>query len=173
MKPILWARLDIIARCFTPFGLTVLLVLINVLPLHVPGLSSVMPLFPLISIYLWAVHHPNLMPAYAVFLIGFLQDTLIGTPIGLHILTYLMVYGTVVWQRRFLAEKPFVVIWVGFSLAAAGATIVSWLLISLYYVEFFQPEALAYQYLLSLGAFPLLSWFVLRWQLAFLSEIGP
>ena len=91
MKPVLWARLDIIARCFTPFGLTVLLVLINVLPLHMPGLSSVMPLFPLISIYLWAVHHPDLMPAYAVFLIGFLQDTLIGTPIGLHILIYLMV----------------------------------------------------------------------------------
>jgi rod shape-determining protein MreD len=173
MKPVLWARLDIIARCFTPFGLTVLLVLINVLPLHMPGLSSVMPLFPLISIYLWAVHHPDLMPAYAVFLIGFLQDTLIGTPIGLHILIYLMVYGTVAWQRRFLAEKPFVVIWVGFSLAAAGAAIASWLLISLYYLEIFQPEALAYQYFLSLGAFPLLSWFVLRWQRAFLSEIGP
>jgi rod shape-determining protein MreD len=172
MKPAFWARLDIIARCFTPFGLTVLLVLINVLPLQVPSLSRVMPLFPLMSIYIWAVHHPNLMPAYAIFLIGFLQDTLLGTPIGLHILTYLMAYGTVVWQRRFLAGKTFSVIWVGFSLVAAGATVANWLLISLFYVEFIQPEALAYQYLISLGVFPLLSWFFMRWQFVFLSEIG-
>ena len=94
-----------------------------------------------------------------------------GTPIGIHILTYLMVYGTVVWQRRFLAGKSFTVIWVGFALAAAAAAVVSWLLISLYYVVFIPPEALAYQYLLSLGAFPLLSWFFMRWQLSFLAEI--
>ena len=173
MKLVLWTRLDIIARCLTPFGLTVLLVLINVLPLQVPGLSRVMPLFPLMSIYLWAVHHPGLMPAYAVFLIGFLQDTLIGTPIGLHILTYLMVYGTIVWQRRFLAGKPFAVIWFGFALVAAGATVASWSLISLYYLEVIHPEALVFQYFLSLGAFPLISWFVVRWHVAFLSEIGP
>ena len=77
MKPVLWSRLDIIARSITPFGLTILLVLINVLPLQVPGLSRVMPLFPLMSIYLWAIHQPELMPSYAVFLVGFLQDTLI------------------------------------------------------------------------------------------------
>ena len=172
MKLVLWTRLDIIARCLTPFGLTVLLVLINILPLQVPGLSRVMPLFPLMSIYLWAVHHPDLMPSYAVFLIGFLQDTLIGTPIGLHILIYLMVYGTIVWQRRFLAGKPFAVIWFGFALVAAGATVASWSLISLYYLEVIHPEALVFQYFLSLGAFPLLSWFFMRWNLAFLSEIG-
>lgn len=172
MKPVFWSRLDIIARCITPFGLTVLLVLINILPLQILGLSTVMPLLPLMSIYLWAVHHPNLMPAYAVFLIGFLQDTLIGTPIGLHITTYLMVYGIVIWQRRFLVGKPFAVIWVGFSLVAAGATIANWLLVSLYYLVVIQPEALAFQYLLSLGAFPLLAWFFMRWQITCLSEIG-
>ena len=172
MKPALWSRLDIIARCVTPFGLTILLVLINVLPLQVPGLSRVMPLFPLMSIYIWTIHHPKLMPAYAVFLVGFLQDTLIGTPIGLHIITYLIVYGIVVWQRRFLAGKPFAVIWVGFSLVAAGATAANWFLVSLFYLTFIQPEALAYQYFLSLGSFPLLSWFFMRWQLAFLSELG-
>ena len=172
MKPALWSRLDIIARCITPFGLTVLLVLINVLPMQVPGLSRVMPLFPLMSIYIWAVHQPKLMPAYAVFLIGFLQDTLIGTPIGLHIFTYLVIYGTVVWQRRFLAGKPFSVIWVGFSLVAAGATIANWVILSLFYLVTIQAESLAFQYLLSLGAFPILSWFFMRWQLAFLAELG-
>ena len=172
MKPALWSRLDIIARRVTPFGLTVLLVLFNILPMQIPGLSRVMPLFPLMSIYIWAVHRPGLLPAYAVFLIGFLQDTLIGTPIGLHIVTYLLVYGTVVWQRRFLAGKPFAVIWVGFSLVAAGATIANWIVLSLFYLEAIQIDSLVFQYLLSLGVFPILSWFFMRWQFAFLTDLG-
>lgn len=172
MKPALWSRLDIIARCITPFGLTILLVLINVLPMQVPGLSRIMPLFPLMSIYIWTVHHPRLMPTYAVFLVGFLQDTLVGTPIGLHIVTYLMVYGLVVWQRRFLVGKPFAVIWVGFSLVAAGATIANWVMLSLFYLMTIKGESLAFQYLLSIGTFPVLSWFFMRWQIVFLAELG-
>ena len=172
MKSISWSRLDIIARSLTPFGFTLLLVMINVLPLQLPGMSRVMPLLPLMSIYSWAVHRPDLMPAYGVFVIGLFQDILIGTPIGIHVLTYLLVYGTVVWQRRFLAGHSFAVIWVGFLLIAAGASLISWVLISLYYFVFIQPEALVYQYLLSAGGFPLLSWLFMRWQLAFLSEIG-
>ena len=51
MKPVFWSRLDTTARRLTPFGLTVLLVLINVLPLQMPGFARVMPLLPLMSIY--------------------------------------------------------------------------------------------------------------------------
>jgi|TARA_B100001964_G_C14243808_1_gene606406 rod shape-determining protein MreD len=171
MKPVFWSRLDTTARRLTPFSLTVLLVLINVLPLQIPGFARVMPLLPLMSIYLWAVHHPNLMPAYAVFVIGLLQDTLTGTPLGVYVLTYLIVYGTVVWQRRFLVGKSFAVIWVGFSLVGAGAMIIGWVLISSYHTVFASPDAMAFQYLLSLGVFPLLSWLFMRWQQAFLSHL--
>ncbi|MBL6932848.1 MAG: rod shape-determining protein MreD [Rhodospirillales bacterium] len=171
MKPVFWSRLDTTARRLTPFGLTVLLVLINVLPLQMPGFARVMPLLPLMSIYLWAVHHPNLMPAYAVFLIGLLQDTLTGTPLGVNVMAYLIVYGTVVWQRRFLVGKSFAVIWVGFSLVGAGAMVITWLLISSYHSVLASPDAMAFQYLLSLGVFPLLSWLFMRWQQAFLSHL--
>lgn len=171
MKPVFWSRLDSTARSLTPFGLTILLVLINVLPLQMLGLARVMPLLPLMSVYLWAVHHPHLMPAYAVFVIGLLQDTLTGMPLGINVLTYLIVYGTVVWQRRFLVGKSFAVIWVGFSIVAAGAMVISWVLVSSYHSVLAEPDAIAFQYLLSIGIFPLLSWFVMRWQQAFLSHL--
>jgi len=171
MKPIFWSRLDITARRLTPFGLTVLLVLINVLPLHVPGFARVMPMLPLMSIYLWAVHNPNLMPAYAVFVIGLLQDILTGTPLGVNVLIYLFVYGAVIWQRRFLAGKSFAVIWVGFTLVGAGAVVVGWAVISIYYTILAEPNAMAFQYLLSLGIFPLMAWVFMRWQRAFLGQV--
>jgi len=171
MKPVFWSRLDLAARRFTPFGLTILLVLINALPLQVPGLVRVMPLLPLMSIYLWVVHHPNLMPMYAVFLVGILQDVLSGVPLGVYGLTYLIVYATVIWQRRFLAGKSFAVIWVGFTLVAAGAGAVGWVLVSAYHAVLIEPGAIAFQYLMSLGVFPLLAWVFMRWQRAFLSQV--
>ena len=171
MKPVFWSRLDLAARRFTPFGLTVLLVLLNTLPLKVPGLTQVMPLLPLMSIYLWAVHQPDLMPLYAVFLVGILQDTLSGVPLGVYGLTNLIVYATILWQRRFLAGKPFVVIWVGFTVVAAGAVIIGWILISSLNTTLIEPGAMAFQYLISLGVFPLLAWLFMRWQRAFLDHV--
>ena len=171
MKPVLWSRLDTMARCLMPFGLTVLLVLISVLPLPILGFTRVMPLLPLMSIYLMAVYHPNLMPVYAVFLIGLLQDILTGIPMGIHALTYLVAYGTVVWQRRFLVGKSFAVIWVGFSLVGGGGVVMGWGLMSSYHGVLLNPDAILLQYALSLGLFPVLSWLFVRWQQPFLGNL--
>ncbi len=170
MKPVLWHRLDLMARSLTPFGLTLVLVLFNVLPLHIPDLSRVMPLLPLMAIYHWAVHRPNLMPAYAVFAIGLLQDTLTGAPLGVNVLSYLIVYGVVVSQRRFLVGKSFAIIWLGFAMVAASAAMVGWLLVSSFYGTVVESSALFLQYLLSLGIFPMLAWLFMRWQRAFLRQ---
>ena len=170
MKSAFWHPLDLMARRLTPFGLTLSLVLFNVLPLHIPDLSRVMPLLPLMSIYHWAVHRPNLMPAYAVFAIGLLQDTLTGAPLGVNVLSYLVVYGVVVSQRRFLVGKSFAIIWLGFAVVAASAAMVGWLLVSSFHATIVESSALFLQYLLSLGIFPLLAWTFMRWQQAFLRQ---
>jgi len=170
MKPVIWQRLDTLARKMTPFGLTVVLVILSVLPLHVPGLARVMPLLPLMAIYHWAVNRPQLMPAYVVFSIGLLQDILTGVPLGADALVFLGVYGVVIGQRRFLVGKSFAVVWLGFSLVAAGACGANWLLVSIFNVTIVDAEALFFQYLLSLGIFPMLTWFFMRWQRAFLSQ---
>ncbi|HER26443.1 MAG TPA: rod shape-determining protein MreD [Rhodospirillales bacterium] len=159
------------ARKMTPFGLTVALIMLNVLPLHIPGLARVMPLLPLMAVYHWAINRPELMPAYVVFAVGLLQDTLTGAPLGISALVFLGVYGVIVGQRRFLYGKSFAVVWLGFSLVAGGASVAHWLLISFYYVAIIDGDALFFQYLLSLGIFPLVTWIFMRWQRAFLASI--
>lgn len=168
MKPTLWHRLDNIARRWTPFLLTLALVLIGLLPLHIPGFARVVPMLPLIAVYHWAVYRPEWLPVQAVFLIGLLQDILSGAPLGVNALVYLIVYGVVVSQDRFFVGKSFLIVWVGFALVAAGAEAVSWLLISLYNVTVIEPQAAAYQYLMTLGSFPLIAWLFMRWQRAVL-----
>ncbi len=171
MKTVFWQRLDTLARKMTPFGLTVALVMLNVMPLHVPGMARVMPLLPLMAVYHWAVNRPQLMPAYVVFFIGLLQDTLTGAPLGVSAVVFLGVYGIIVGQRRFLVGKSFAVVWLGFALVAAGASAANWSIISIFHVTIVDGDALFFQYLLSLGIFPMLTWFFMRWQRVFLGQI--
>ncbi len=170
MKRSFWVQLDSWARNMTPFGLTLIMVIVSMVPTHVPEYARVVPLLSLMAIYHWAVFRPELLPAFAVFVIGLLQDILSGTPVGVHALVFLIVYGLILSQRRFLAGKSFAVVWLGFSLVASGAAVLSWILVSAYNVVLVDPRPVFFQYLMTLGTFPLLGWFLLRWQNAILEH---
>ena len=73
MKQTFWHQLDTMARQSTPFMLTLVLVIFIQLPLYIPEFAHIMPLLPLMAIYHWAIYRSELLPAYAVFLIGLLQ----------------------------------------------------------------------------------------------------
>jgi rod shape-determining protein MreD len=164
MKTSIWYRLDILTRLLTPFLLTLALVVLNLVPLEIPRFSRVVPLLPLIAIYHWAVYRSELLPAYAVFMIGLLQDIFSGAPIGVYTLVFLLVYGMVIWQHRFLTGKSFAIIWIGFAIVAAGAFVLAWALISLWSFSLLEIRAAFFQYLLTVATFPSLAWVFMRWQ---------
>jgi rod shape-determining protein MreD len=168
MKPTFWQRLDLLARNLTPFALTLLLLVIGLVPLHLPGFSRVAPMLALAAVYHWSIYRPDLLPASAVFVLGVLQDLLAGAPVGLHAVIFLAVFGLVASQRRFLVRKPFVLVWLGFALVGIGATLGTWLLLMAYHWTLVSPRPAAYQYLLTVGLYPALAWLFLRWQQAFL-----
>jgi rod shape-determining protein MreD len=168
MKPTVWQRLDIIARKLTPFALTLALIVLSVVPTHLPGFARVAPMLAVMAIYHWTLYRPELLPAAALFFLGLLQDSLSGTPLGVNVLVFLTVYGVVLSQRRFFAGKSFLITWLGFALVAAGAAAESWLLVSAFHVTLLEPTAVFYGYILTAGFFPVLAWIFIRWQQAFL-----
>lgn len=171
MRLTVWNRVDVFARQLTPFALALLLVLASMVPIPVPGLMAVTPLLTLLAVYHWAVARPELMPAYAVFLIGLVQDLLSATPIGLNASVLLVVYGIVIWQHRFLAGKSFGIVWLGFALVSLGAVVLGWTLASLYHGVALPVRVMAVQYAVTLGLYPLFAWAFLRWQRAFLAQL--
>jgi rod shape-determining protein MreD len=171
MRLTVWQRIDVLARQLTPFGLTLTLAIVALLPIPVPGVSAVTPLLTVMAVYHWSVARPELLPAHAVFLIGLAQDMLSASPVGLNAMVLLAVYGIVVWQHRFLTGKSFGIVWLGYAVVSAGATLLAWLLAALYFGEAMPVVALAIQYLVSLGLYPLLGWALLHWQRAFLAQV--
>jgi len=168
MKPSFWHRVDRFARDLTPFALTLMLLVINAIPFHIPGFAQVAPLLPLIGIYFWAVYRPDLMPAAAVFLIGILHDFLSGLPVGVSALIFLVVLGAALAQRSFFFGKSFIIVWLGFMMVEGGALTLEWFLLSIFVGDLVHARSAIYQFGLTAAVFPFLAWLFTRWQLAFL-----
>ena len=100
MKAGIWPQLEQAARNCTPVLLTLGLVVLNVVPVPVPGYLPVTPMLTLISVFYWSIYRPDLFPLAATFGVGIVQDILCGTPVGMSALVLLLVQGFVVNQRR-------------------------------------------------------------------------
>ena len=170
MNSSIWRRIDLLARQVTPSFLTLILVVISVVPMRILDFTTVFPLLPLISIYHWAIFRPNLLPIYAVFLIGILQDILTGSPIGVNALVFLLVYGAVLSQNVFFTGRSFFVLWIGFALISAGASAMNWLAISILNFTIIDAQIVILQYFLTLGFYPAAAWFFLLLQSTFLGQ---
>ena len=170
MKRTFGQRLDLFTRHSMPALFTMILVVINMVPLHIPGIARIMPVLPLIAVYHWAVYRPTLLPAPVVFAIGLLHDVLSGAPLGVNALVYLGVYGIVIFQQRFFTGKSFLVVWLGFALISFVATVVAWMLVSFLSSALVEPNAAVFQFALNVGFFPLIAWIFLRYQRVFLSN---
>jgi rod shape-determining protein MreD len=163
----LWHRLDVVARSISPFFVTLLLVLLGLVPLRIADLSPIVPALALIGVFFWSVHRPDLMPIWAVFLIGFFQDLLTGSVLGPGIVGLLVAHALVVWRHRFFLAASFAVIWFAFMVVAAVALTVTWLLTSIAMVVYVDPAALFFQYLVTIAFYPCLAWAFLRGQRLF------
>ena len=159
MKHSVWQRLDFFARNILPFTFTILLITLGMVPLRLQDMAPVVPLLSLIAVYFWSVYRPDLMPEWAVFLIGLFQDLLSGSIVGVGAFTLLMVHLVVKTQRRTFIGASFMAVWMIFVLVALGAQTLSWLLNCALHGLLIDPEPALFQGALTLAVYPVLAWF--------------
>lgn len=157
MKESSWHNVDIAARNATPSLLTLALAILGQLPFSPPGHAAVTPYFVLMAVYYWGLHRPDLLPGLAVFMLGLLQDALSGEPFGVNAFVLVAAYWFVVSQQRFFKGKHFVVVWWGFAITALMAAVLRWLLVSALMGSLLAPWVLAFEYLLTVALYPVLT----------------
>lgn len=136
--------------------------------LRLPGFSPIVPSFGLIAVYYWAIHRPGLMPSWAVFLIGLIQDLLGGGPLGVTVMVLLLMCAVIAAQRRFLVTGSFVLVWAVFLPMAAAVFTVSWLLHGLLMGTLSDVRPAVFQYLTTVAVYPCCAWLFARAQRALL-----
>ncbi|MEX2643100.1 MAG: rod shape-determining protein MreD [Acetobacterales bacterium] len=162
MTTTFWRRADLLASAVTPFCVTLLLILSGLVHSRVPELASVAPVLPLAAIYFWSVYRPGLMPYLAVFALGIMFDLLSGVPLGLNAVVFMLVRLITVSQRRFLVGKPFLMVWWGYMMIAAGAAFAAWVLSSVATGRLLPTLPPVFQLLLTVGVYPLVSWLLVK-----------
>ncbi len=104
-----------------PGVLTLLLVLMGAVPIGAPLLGPVLPAFGLVAVFVFSIYRPDLMPHWLAFLVGLVQDLVIGGPLGLNALLLLSVQGLCSSQRRFSCRQTVLAGLAGFlARVAAG-----------------------------------------------------
>src|SRR6266511_3105701 len=155
MKPSIWRRLDILARHLLPCASTLAMLIVGVVPLRIPTFASVAPSMSLIAVFYWSLYRPDLMPAWAAFVLGLLQDIFVGLPLGVSACVLIAVHAAVGTQRRFFVGKSFGVVWLGYAVMASAALALSWVLTCVYHGALLAPSAAVFQTLITIGVFPI------------------
>ena len=99
---------------FVPTTVGFFSVIIGALPFGAIGGLPLAPLFPLAAIFFFVLTRPAQMTPVSVFMIGFLQDLLTGSPAGLWALVYLIAYGVTAALRVLFVGRSAGSVWPGF-----------------------------------------------------------
>lgn len=149
-------RLELSSRLLAPGIVTLFLVLFMVAPRQITGSVEFMPLFALMSIYYWGIFRPDVMPYWFVFIVGLLQDTLLGQPLGISSLLYLLFRWMVPRQRRLFTRQVFGALWLGFVLITATIFLLKWTCLTLFFGRPMGLQPAAMQWVITVGLYPFL-----------------
>lgn len=97
-----------------------------VITLPVPLAWHAMPHLPMVLVLLWASVQPRLMPAWLAFLLGLAVDALVGAPVGLNGLLFLLLVVAVRIGENRPEGQGFALDWLGGALLIVAAFLLSW-----------------------------------------------
>jgi rod shape-determining protein MreD len=153
-----------------PIATLVLAVLLPLEPLYLPGSITLTPAFPLMVIYYWTLNLPDLLPPLALFAIGLTCDFLSGGLPGETPLLFLLSRTAVLRCRRRFFNRPFPLIWVGFTALTVVALLGVWLLNSLLTFQFAGFNQTVFRAALTSSLFPISSFLLSRAQQALIGR---
>jgi rod shape-determining protein MreD len=93
------------------------------------------PLLALMPVYFWSLVRPDLMPPWAAFALGLLQDLLSGMPPGVWAASFVASYALIDRQRDTFAGLSGWAAILGFGIVALVANICAFLLVAFYFMR--------------------------------------
>ena len=151
-------------RQTVPVVIMLLLALIGSMPLGAFHTFEIFPMLNIIVVFYWTVYRPDLVPPVILFLIGLIDDVVMGTPLGLMASVFVLLYGVTLTQRQFFIGKPFYVTWLGFSIISAFCICLIWVLVALFAGRLGVLITPFIKYTVTLLSFPSAAWLLVRIQ---------
>src|SRR5258706_2441650 len=119
-----------------PVVLTLLLVMLANMPVSFTGGVLPAPVLALAAVYFWVLVRPDLMPPFAVLMIGLMEDLLSGGPPGLWAAGFLAAYALTDRQRETFAGLAGAGTLPGFAGAVPLAGATAYVVATMIYLRF-------------------------------------
>jgi rod shape-determining protein MreD len=155
-------RLDIAARHAFPASCTMLLMLLVLTPVGIADQAMLLPAVTFACVFFWSLFRPAAMPPPVVFAIGVLFDLLGYLPIGVGVLTLLIVHGVALYLRPLLTRLGFLPVWLAFGAIAIGASALDWALTALITFRLLPLAPAVFEAVLTAALYPALAVLFIR-----------
>jgi len=150
-------KIKISLQKLLPFFLSLFFIFVNYMPSNI-GIGTILrPDVGVICVFYWVLYRSDLFNMFMVFFLGLIGDLLSLAPFGADVITYLTVYVITSNMMTFFYNKPFIVVWYGFSFVFIIAEFVKWFIVSVYYAEFLPVSGLLFTILFTIACYPLFS----------------
>lgn len=138
-----------------PGFITLVLAILSLSVKHLSGFNHFMPALAMIPIFYWGLMQRRHMPYGFVFLLGLLMDAMMGLPLGLSSLLYMVFLLLIRTQHKYIHKEGFVIKWGYFALLLGVVAIFNAAMLVVFHIAGnFQPAFL--QWLLTICCYPLL-----------------
>lgn len=125
-------RIELWFWAILPAILTLVLMLAGLSLRHLSGVGYFTPLFALICIFYWGLSYGRSMPYWFLFFLGLFTDVLMGMPLGLSSLLYMVFLALLQMQHKYIYKESFFVYWGYFAAMSAGFCIMRWVGLSFF-----------------------------------------
>ena len=139
------------------YGVFALLTFISLISFSIPLTEAVRPYFIIMIVYFWAIHRPTLIPPLIIFMVGIIYDMLMGFPLALHSVLFILAYWIIKNQRLFFLGQSYLAIWIGFFITCLSLLVLEYFFFSALAHSLLNIKPLIGSLLLSVCIFPLLS----------------
>jgi len=158
-------------KLLIPITSTILLMLFFLSPNSFSFWSYMTPSIAMCCVYYWLLNGPENFDLGSVYIIGALEDLLSTTPLGVNIITLLVIYIIISNQEKFFYRKTFDVTWWSFSIVAAISFVIKWVIISIYYQKAIPVDLMILSYCMTFVLYPIIAMINNYLKEKFLSEI--
>lgn len=113
-------------------------------------------MFDIMVIFYWCLFKPQIMESWFLFLMGLLQDSLLGLPLGFHSLLYIVFGCYIIPLLASYITGSFLIIWSGFALFSSIIIICNWIIFSLFYSSLFNINTSLLQLSVTIALYPMI-----------------
>jgi len=108
------------------------------------------------GIYFWLSTRPDAFSLISAFILGICADVLSASPVGINVLSFLLLYGLTLWLSGYFNIKKFAWSWLLFFVVSLITLLFKALVVSAFYRRLIPLNTLLFEFLPTVMLYPLL-----------------